>query len=184
MYLGWVFDQWGDDDPSVPLDDTADFLIGLTLLEPDDAPIPGALTSVQFAEFVPTLLLAILPFFGGSEEEEYQINAYVDGDVTEMPPKTGNAKGTTLYRLREGIERFLITDINNPAASAQAQSEVFVMWDATSSNIAAYNHVPGGSNVLYMDGHVEWQRYPGEAPVSVNSAGALAILHAGTEMGN
>ena len=36
---------------------------------------------------------------------------------------------TTIYRLREGIERFFITDINNPAASAQAQSEVPVLWD-------------------------------------------------------
>nr|AUN37043.1 hypothetical protein [uncultured bacterium] len=31
----------------------------------------------------------------------------------------------TIYRLREGIERFYITDINNPAASAAAQSARF-----------------------------------------------------------
>jgi prepilin-type processing-associated H-X9-DG protein len=29
------------------------------------------------------------------------------------------------------------------------------------------NHIPGGCNVLYMDGHVEFVRYPGETPVSV-----------------
>lgn len=28
------------------------------------------------------------------------------------------------------------------------------------------NHLPGGGNVLYMDGHVEFQRYPGESPFS------------------
>jgi len=87
----------------------------------------------------------------------------------------------TLYRLREGIERFFITDINNPAASAVAQSEIPIMWDiwafsnkATewtqptpgelSGGVAVTNHVPGGSNVLWMDGHVEfvnlWSKYP------------------------
>jgi len=66
----------------------------------------------------------------------------------------------TVYRLREGINRFLITDINNPAASAMADSEIVVMWDKTMSDVEAFNHVPGGANVLYMDGHVEFMRYP------------------------
>ncbi|NIA16614.1 MAG: DUF1559 domain-containing protein [Nitrospiraceae bacterium] len=73
----------------------------------------------------------------------------------------------TAYRLREGIERFLITDINNPAASARAQSEIFVMTDDVSGdNSGNFNHVPGGGNVLYMDGHVEFIRYPGKTPFS------------------
>jgi prepilin-type N-terminal cleavage/methylation domain-containing protein/prepilin-type processing-associated H-X9-DG protein len=72
-----------------------------------------------------------------------------------------------VYRLREGIERFFITDINNPAASSMAQSEIFVMWDyAQSVKVDLMNHVPGGSNVLYMDGHVNFVRFPGESPVS------------------
>jgi len=70
--------------------------------------------------------------------------------------------GRTLYFLREGIERFMITDINNPAASAEAQSDVTVYFDqfGPGDNIRWSNHVPGGSNVLYMDGHVEFLRYP------------------------
>lgn len=80
----------------------------------------------------------------------------------------------TIYRLREGIERFFITDINNPAASAMAQTELSVMWDSVwvpartdSSEPGAsyFNHVPGGGNVLYMDGHVSFVRYPGTWPV-------------------
>jgi len=93
----------------------------------------------------------------------------------------GNAWGETVYRLREGIERFMITDINNPAASAQAQSEIPVMLDAiqassinpltgdikyVKSGVGAFNHVPGGCNVLWMDGHVEFIKYPGAFPVS------------------
>ncbi len=66
----------------------------------------------------------------------------------------------TLYRLREGINRFMITDINNPAASAMADSEIVVMWDKTMSDVEGFNHVPGGANVLYMDGHVEFMKYP------------------------
>lgn len=80
----------------------------------------------------------------------------------------------TVYRLREGIERFFITDINNPAATALAQSEVAVMYDAVGPTTVqgnndtwtVFNHVPGGGNVLYMDGHVEFLRYPSEYPVS------------------
>ncbi len=73
--------------------------------------------------------------------------------------------GGTVYRLREGIERFFITDINNPAASAQAQSEVPVMYDQVGTSVETYNHVPGGGNVLLMDGHVEFIKYPGDYPV-------------------
>lgn len=72
----------------------------------------------------------------------------------------------TVYRLREGIERFFVTDINNPAASSMAQSEVFVMFEYVSENTIDFNHVPGGANVLYMDGHVAFLRYPGESPAS------------------
>ena len=84
----------------------------------------------------------------------------------------GNAGGDTIYRLREGIERFLITDINNPAASALAQSELPIMWDYIDmggpedpERIERFNHIPGGCNVLYADGHVEFLKYPGEHPV-------------------
>ncbi len=81
-----------------------------------------------------------------------------DEDISGISPD-GNGGGDTVYRLREGVERFLITDINNPAATAKAQSEVFVMFDQLSTNASSYNHVPGGANVLYMDGHVQFLRY-------------------------
>jgi prepilin-type N-terminal cleavage/methylation domain-containing protein/prepilin-type processing-associated H-X9-DG protein len=72
----------------------------------------------------------------------------------------------TLLRLREGIERFQITDINNPAATVAGQSEIPVMFDNVSLDLAEYNHVPAGANVLYMDGHVDFVKYPGEFPVT------------------
>lgn len=75
----------------------------------------------------------------------------------------------TMYFVREGIERFMITDINNPAAGAQAQSEVSLMWDnyrSRTGEAGMNNHIPGGSNVLYLDGHVGFVRYPGEHPLT------------------
>jgi len=101
----------------------------------------------------------------------------------------GNGGGETLYRLREGVERFMITDINNAASSATGQSEVPLMMDIVSSPAAAaivndsignpyesagmaasFNHTPGGSNVLYMDGHVDFIRYKAKYPMSAFAA--------------
>jgi prepilin-type processing-associated H-X9-DG protein len=66
-----------------------------------------------------------------------------------------------------GVERFFISDINNPASSAKAASELPVMWDETAvyGQASTFNHVPGGGNVLYMDGHVEFLKWPSEFPV-------------------
>jgi prepilin-type processing-associated H-X9-DG protein len=78
----------------------------------------------------------------------------------------------TAYRLREGIERFFVSDVNNPASTNKGQSEIAVMWDQCVKVVSdagdgdtLWNHVPGGGNVLHMDGHVEFVRYPGTWPV-------------------
>jgi prepilin-type N-terminal cleavage/methylation domain-containing protein/prepilin-type processing-associated H-X9-DG protein len=78
-----------------------------------------------------------------------------------------------LRRLRVGIERFFITDINNPAASSKASSELPVMWDeiAVYGGATTFNHVPGGGNCLYLDGHVEWLLWPSKFPS--DSAGMI-----------
>ena len=55
--------------------------------------------------------------------------------------------------LREGVERFIITDINDPAAGAKAQSGIPLLIERPD------NHEPEGGNVLFMDGHVEYVRY-------------------------
>ncbi|MCC6488583.1 MAG: hypothetical protein IT364_13890, partial [Candidatus Hydrogenedentes bacterium] len=90
----------------------------------------------------------------------------VDDNLQALP--------TTYRAIREGIERFVITDINNPAGSAKAQSAIPVMWDTWSGYNAAgmgslvknFNHVPGGSNILYMDGHAEFLKYKSKFPVA------------------
>ena len=64
----------------------------------------------------------------------------------------------TIYALREGIERALITDINDPNAVGKAQSEVPTLWMLPKAGeTSAY--------VLYLDGHVEKLEYPGAYPM-------------------
>jgi prepilin-type processing-associated H-X9-DG protein len=88
-------------------------------------------------------------------------------------------------RLKEGIERFYITDINNPAASALAQSELPMFWDMISDNAQDFSHVPGGLNVLYMDGHVAFVRYmPNNGSPFPANEGGIAIDEASHEGGH
>jgi prepilin-type N-terminal cleavage/methylation domain-containing protein/prepilin-type processing-associated H-X9-DG protein len=99
----------------------------------------------------------------------------------------GSGGGSKVLRLKEGAERFLITDINNPGGAAQAQSEIPVMWDQMMTGSGdtefileklKYCHPPGGSNCLYMDGHVEFKRYPDPNPRAV-PAGQLTTMIGG-----
>jgi prepilin-type N-terminal cleavage/methylation domain-containing protein/prepilin-type processing-associated H-X9-DG protein len=90
-------------------------------------------------------------------------------------------EGRAIYRIWEGVERFFITDINNPAAAARAQSAIPVEWDIsytaqTKKGYTSFNHIPGGGNVLYMDGHVEFLRYPGPFPISRSWVGILGYI--------
>jgi prepilin-type N-terminal cleavage/methylation domain-containing protein/prepilin-type processing-associated H-X9-DG protein len=119
------------------------------------------------AEYVDTpwgaLAQANADSFGKASDEDFTVPAQFAG--------TQAGGGDTIYRLREGIERFLITNINDAAQGAQASSTVPVAWDHISTVVKDYAHVPGGGNVLYLDGHVDFIRYPGDRfPMSRDSA--------------
>lgn len=159
-YAGWLFDQCDPNDPVTP----SDMNLGTITI--------SAGSSQQMVNWL-LYLLVVGP--GPTEMADIQA-AHAEGFAPVMDKDMdlsalgggGNNGGNTLYRLREGIERFLITDINNPAASARAQSEIFIMWDAVSTFISAFNHIPGGANVLYLDGHVAFQRYDLNGPAPCN----------------
>lgn len=84
--------------------------------------------------------------------------------------------GNVLRRLELGAARFLITDHANPDKANAASSRIPIAWDGATSEgntSMGFNHIPGGSNVLFLDGHVEFQKYPSDTfPVS---ADAIAI---------
>ncbi len=105
------------------------------------------------------------------------IITYGDIEVTG----TGTSGGTVLYRLHEGVERLLITDVNTAFSSAQAQSQIPVLFDIMASGkyVSHFNHIPGGSNVLYMDGHVNFVVYPGDFPLTPWLAAYLGSIKSG-----
>lgn len=128
------------------------------------------------------------------EDVDWSSSAFSDLGLSEEQERCwGSGGSSTTYRLREGIERFLITDINSPAASALAQSEVPVAFDVvaapnaitgsfpkpppsggveapTDGFLPRFNHIPGGMNCLYMDGHVEFLRFKSEFPATVGAS--------------
>jgi len=160
-YVPWVLDRVSDTDQldiAMPLLHRAEEL-GLTPTETVDfAEVPTQILEAAFG-----LITSTMPY--GMAHDETGFLKAVDQDI-EVTEGNGNGGGKIIYRVRQGVERFLITDINNPAASARAQSEVFVMYDNVSQRAEQFNHVPGGSNILYMDGHVEFVRYPGKPPLN------------------
>jgi prepilin-type N-terminal cleavage/methylation domain-containing protein/prepilin-type processing-associated H-X9-DG protein len=161
MYMGYVFDK-ADDDDLPPFDFT---VWGIAGYEGVTGPSQvGAWWTVAD------------DFCGTGLDEDYPIDDWMAGYLGH-PEDTiyGNGGSNTIYRMREGIERFMITDINNPGASALAQSEIAVMYDAISETASSFNHVPGGANVMYMDGHVEFIKYPGKYPVSTGHASILGL---------
>jgi prepilin-type N-terminal cleavage/methylation domain-containing protein/prepilin-type processing-associated H-X9-DG protein len=133
-----------------------------------------AIASKQLAALVADISLSLV---GGADfVDEYETSgrdwplSTAGLSIVGCTGNCGSAETNTLYHLREGIERFLITDINNPAASAQAQSTVFILWDKVSDVPSAFNHIPGGSNVLYLDGHVAFVKYGEQVPVIAPTA--------------
>jgi prepilin-type processing-associated H-X9-DG protein len=104
-----------------------------------------------------TATLATIQAYFDSQEATYNS---VGVPKTIAQGSGGNTSSISV--LREGVERFLITDINNAGASAEAQSTIFVMWDRIGVSGRSKNgfaHIPGGINVLYMDGHVSFVKY-------------------------
>jgi prepilin-type N-terminal cleavage/methylation domain-containing protein/prepilin-type processing-associated H-X9-DG protein len=132
------------------------------LLESTDENVMVPELSMYDGGFIATLALT------------FNDNTTYDDDRTFTNADTGQDE--SVYRLREGIERFFITDINNPAGSSKAQSEIAVMYDQVSTDVVTFNHVPGGGNVLYMDGHVEFLKYPSTYPVSRTWAAIWSVL--------
>ncbi len=103
---------------------------------------------------------------GAASDDDFEVSLAFAG--------TQAADGNTIFRLRQGIERSLITDINHPGASATAASGVPLMWDHVSVKTVDFSHSPGGGNVLYLDGHVVFQKYPNTRfPFTQDSARTL-----------
>lgn len=180
FYVGWVLDKCDEDHDMVDAEPVIAIVNNLHVIDLDPADYVGEFIPTQFLHYIIAVLAdPALNFLEWSYDGPItfeRVSRHLDSDLTVEPGfGNGGPTSTTIYRLREGIERFMITDINNPAASAHAQSNIWIMFDVLSANAADFNHVPGGANVLYMDGHVEFIRYPSQkAPVSRSTAMAMS----------
>lgn len=167
IYIAWMSEMPGvTDGPDIP----ASAFAGIPL---DDSGSGDAQMAFVLSTYAPALALMVAisaamndatvqnddPLSKPGARDE---DASCPGGAIPTVPAT-----VTVLRLKEGIERFLVTDINNPSATAKAQSAIWVMCDAYDFLTDEAAHVPGGSNVLYMDGHVEFVKYPGKWPVNV-----------------
>ncbi len=155
-YLGWVIDR-ADYDPN---------RLPFSLSLPD--PI-GTLSGPKQVAY--TVMKILLPHIGNGAGIEKDVDNDVDLSTwatTDADCPCGNGGNNTVYRLREGVERFMITDINNAGGSSKAQSSIWIMFDRLATNAKDFNHIPGGANVLYMDGHTDFQRYDKKGPAPAN----------------
>ncbi|MDX9973727.1 MAG: DUF1559 domain-containing protein [FCB group bacterium] len=151
FYLGWIIDQASNEDLDIgPMFEPAQ--TGLM------APVQ-AIMALQFAGNAPDNASLDSDIDLTSDTATAIAGAVGLGDLEGLG--YGTARTDSILRLKEGIERFLITDINNTAGSAKAQSSIVIMADLASSDPSLFSHVPGGINQLYMDGHVEFSKYPG-----------------------
>jgi prepilin-type N-terminal cleavage/methylation domain-containing protein/prepilin-type processing-associated H-X9-DG protein len=170
FYTGWAIQLPGvTDDPHTFQSTETGALIGEAL---DYFQTKGlsADTIAGFTKMLTTLRSVMTDQVMNSPAEQTQLET-LDRD---MPV----AAGLTIYRLKEGIERFFITDINNAGSSNSGQSSITVMSDWVNAKVGttmSFNHLPGGSNVLYMDGHVEFLKYPAGWPVSPLCAVAISM---------
>ncbi len=168
IYIGWMFDLLQR--PYLPPVDVSTFPnlgAGVSAL---GVSAGTGLVPQQFGAAVDELLRRVVEKIGDPISGVALLE--IAGSDLEVVAGLGNGAGDTVYRLKEGNERFMITDVNNPQTSAMAQSTLFAMMDQFGNygSIAFFNHVPGGCNVLFMDGHVDWIPYVAPAPGTVNTA--------------
>lgn len=185
-YFGYLLDAVEAEDPAVV---PTQMIAGLTAFGSDfselpfNAHDPNLRVPAQGQALVMALLTTLQPIYVAFQTDPFgkleEFNAFTTKDMA-VGAGLGTSRSDSLLRIREGVERFLITDINNPAASAEAQSSVFVAYDRLSRLPSDFNHVPGGANVLYMDGHVQFVKFPSdEAIVNLNFATFDALLNPG-----
>ncbi len=149
MYLGWALDRITPDDSHESL---------------------AILGSAQELTAPAQLVLGVGPVLDELKRTENPELAQMDIPV---PGGLGTGGGTVIHRLREGIERFGVTDINNTAPAARAEAAIWVLADRVR---APQKGSKSGANVLFLDGHVEFVPYEAKAPVTRGMADFLDAL--------
>jgi prepilin-type processing-associated H-X9-DG protein len=170
-YFGYLFDNLGDNAKTAPFGE-----LGVLSALCSDAMTEGGLPplNVQFAAWA-DVLFAPIPRtpeqFAALIDRDFDLSA--DGSIDWSAralelglDSAGNSGTNMLYRLREGVERYQRPDPLTPESQRSGQSTVAVMMDRVSASDEASMHLGGGANVLYLDGHVDFMKFPDGRPVS------------------
>ena len=173
IYTGYMFDLLQR--PDMPPVEMGEFswIAGGAAAIGFNAPADGHITA-QFGAAIDTILKNVVDYAVGSGPYAayppgIALFSIANNDLDIDPYLSlGNGGGDRIYRLKEGNERFMITDVNNPQRAAVAQSSIFAMMDLFGNGAALpfFNHLPDGCNVLFMDGHVDWIPYVAPTPDS------------------
>jgi prepilin-type N-terminal cleavage/methylation domain-containing protein/prepilin-type processing-associated H-X9-DG protein len=194
MYVGWIYDKTGNEgDALQTTSGMLDLALGAGTPDPlgHEGPIPVQSAAVFTAAIQQNLADTGAYLTAGGDANlwgDVKLSGEAFDDDIDLDPAGGGGVGPlgfpnlepgaevdatgfygnggthTVFRLKEGIARFLITDINNPGGAGAAQSNIWIMADQISALPTGFNHIPGGSNVLYLDGHVSFVRYQDASP--------------------
>ncbi|HOZ45697.1 MAG TPA: DUF1559 domain-containing protein [Candidatus Hydrogenedentes bacterium] len=165
-YFGWVFDRLD------PYEERPDYYMPAsaaevqTLLTAISQTMPEGLSELHVpTQLLQSLLYAATRYLGLDGPADTAI-VHHDVQCSYHGVNCGNGGGPIVYHLAEGVERYAIHNVADAGATSLAQSDIFVMLDCLDSKGAIFNHTPGGCNVLFMDAHVDFIKYPGRAPVT------------------
>ena len=182
-YFGWVIDQNNRTTDMIPI-------VNLSSTETHDVsgqlvamfayvfgvrelfPAPGSSLTVfdrQMKRFSADIDLGGDEVYAGTDN----MGTLTPGDLSGH--QYGNGGSEIIHHLRDGIERFLITDINDVARSSVSETSIAVMSDVVATAPFLFPHVPDGGNILYMDGHVDWVKWPGKDFCSYSAATMATI---------
>ena len=175
MYTGYVFDKVEDDFGTV---------------DPKAFGIP-ATDDIGFQASIFLMSLVIGGFGDGDPSNDGFLDVPLDLSQVPVPGDWGTGVGSNgkMLRLRNGIVDSLDTAGRYPGAKpAKDEASLPVIWDIIygkpasvprkaddNGNPILTNHEPGGSNVLYMDGHVDFSEYPKRFPAN---RGTVALFSA------
>ena len=167
LYFGYVLDKADAKSPQRPLSD----IVGVIPFLPQDA-VEYARTRIGPAQFLnlarALVLRLIIDCIFGQTSDLYTCGcSVIDSNQTVglyQGVPLGNSKGTVVHRLSWDSGRYM----------DGGASRLWVMLDSFSTSAARMNHVPAGCNVLFLDGHVEFVRYP--EMDSVVNPGMASIL--------
>lgn len=95
-------------------------------------------------------------YFGYAVHNLAQFEVLCAARASGELPKDGADPDRKLYKLRTGVEQLLFDDLPDPEAVTKAQSQIPVLIDIAAWCIKDESATYSGTEVLFLDGHVEF----------------------------